>query len=74
MEDKDVIVYRYSASKGVSVPVSEMHPCHIINAMKKEFMRLTAKEILAEPLFQAYFDVLSKHIHAEAQNIEFHEM
>lgn len=49
---------RYSVSKGEWIPVDQMHPCHILNAMRKELRQEDNEEVLNDPMFKAYFDVL----------------
>lgn len=51
---------RYSASKGQWLRIDEMHPCHILNAMRKELRTTPNEDVLSDPMFIDYFDVLSK--------------
>lgn len=73
MNTSNWVVYRYSKSKGMSINVENMHPCHIVNSMKKEMENMTAEEILEEPLFQAYIKTLNKYLQ-ENENIELSEV
>ena len=62
------LAYRWSQSAGTYIPVNEMNPCHIINAMRKEFDMVSAKEMWESPLFRSYVSVLAARLDEDEVN------
>jgi hypothetical protein len=53
---------RYSESKRKRIFLDDMHPCHLLNAVRKDMEGMTPNEILNSPYFREAFALLGEAV------------